>query len=115
MLTSHQKVTVESGQKCMETLRDRDNVRRQAGGRLLPQICKWPTRHRVAPHEGECPTATVLMTATQGTAILEMRLRQPDVLAQIVRHLFAGSFEFGTGVDSTLSPSCQAHKCISQI
>lgn len=115
MLTSHQKVTVESGQKCMETLRDRDNVRRQAGGRLLPQICKWPTRHRVAPHEGECPTATVLMTATQGTAILEMRLRQADVLAQIVRHLFAGSFEFGTGVDSTLSPSCQAHKCISQI
>lgn len=87
-------------------LRDRDNVRRQADGRLLPQICTWPTRHRVA---------TMLMTATQGTAILEMRLHQADVLAQIVRHIFAGSFEFGTGVDSTLSPSCQAHKCISQI
>lgn len=87
-------------------------VRQPCG--LLLQISAWPSKAQGGPLlRGEAADSHLLRAITKGTAISEMKLHQVDLLKQIVRHLLAGLVQFGTDVDATLPPACQAHKCTS--
>lgn len=82
--------------------------------RLLLQISAWPSTAQGGPLlRGEASDSHLLLAITKGTAILKVKLHQVDFLKQIVRHLLAGLVQFGTDVDATLPPECQAHKCTS--
>lgn len=104
----------QSAQRCREAWRDRDHGRSKAVHRLLLPISAWPSTAQGGPLlRGEASDRHLLLAITKGTAISKMKLHQVYFLKQIVRYLLAALVQFGTDVDATLPPACQAHKCTS--